>query len=188
MEDVLQEISEGVEKRVLSLASGQSPNLLVSGGDVVDAEQAQESSLDLRERLTEHATKRFKSKVPELEQLAKKRVDVMENLLGITKWEYYPTEQEPYDKLLIVLERDGKIAGQFTYELVDEDTVNAIDGRRSFIDGLTLEQFRSDEVLASVREVLDSKTNVVLLSLSDELDYILQMSYVFQTHFSKLDE
>ena len=178
IEGAKQEIIASVEKRVLSLASGESPKLLTSG-ESYDTAFVQEHALAVKEKLTEMALEQFKSCVPEIERLANERSNVLGELVGFSAWEYYPQYQQLGHKLDIVLEQEGKVFVQCAYEIQGKKATNT--------DVISHQGVSLDELKSTLDGIVKSGTNVAILSVNKELDLLLQMGHVLRAHISTLE-
>lgn len=184
--EVKQEIPNKVEARLLSLASGESPKMLIGPEGAVDSNFAQESIEELKEKLTERAMGRFESSVPELESTASQVADLFDELSRLTEWEYYPPEQRMFRKLLLLLEHDGKIVMQHPLEF-DENIENVEEiGEYNIGDSPTVEQLKSESGVKMVQDIIDSGTNVFMLHLDLDLEIGAQISDVVRTHGTTL--
>lgn len=177
------EIAGTIEKRVQALSSGIAPKLLTSGKSY-DSKDAQEESAALKEKLTGIAVKKFKSHAGSIRDLAKERAEVLEELVQLTDWEYYPPEQLLTDKLLILLGREKIVAGQVMYTWNGTSISGACYDKHMFAN-IPLEELTSDTYKRHIKEIIDSGINLVLLAPNNELDLVMQTVHVAAEHFSR---
>ena len=179
------EIAGTMEKRVLALSSGIAPKLLASG-KAYDSEDAQRDAT-LKDELTGIAMTKFKSHTERLEELAKERAEVLEELVQLTEWEYYPAEQPIADKLLILLKRDKLVAGDVMYRWNGKSVEGSHYEKHGF-GNVSLEELASDAYRGRIEDVISSGISMVLLSLNNELDLVMQTVHVATEHFDKYNK
>lgn len=177
-----QEIAGTMEKRVLALSSGVAPKLITSG-KAYDSEDAKKGAIALKDELTGIAVKKFRSHKKTLEDLAKERAEVLEELVKLTEWEYYPAGQPLTDKLLILLERDRLVAGEVMYQW-NGSSVEVDCYEKHNFSSITLDELMSDACNSKVEEVIGSGMNMVLMALNDELDILMQTVHIATEHFN----
>lgn len=178
------EISESVDRRVNAITNGTAPLLLTSPLDAYTTETAKSDTVVLRERLTGIALSNFEKQTASLEKAAAQRATILEQLVSLTEWEYYPSQQPNHDRILIVTESKGKAAAYFTFELSAGmlETVSTLAG---LAVGITIEELKSSQYQQRIQSLVEAGTNVALLTLNNEIDVLLQISYVLQNHFDK---
>ncbi len=186
MANAEQEIANTLEKRILALSSGVAPKLLTSG-KAYDSEDAQKDADALKNELTGIAVEKFKSHTGKLKEIAKERAEVMEGLVQLTEWEYHPAGQQLSDKLLVLLESDKVIIGQFMYQR-SGDTIACNTYKNHDFSRITLEELASDAYDTKIKEAISSGINIALVHVNKELDFMMQTTHVAGEHFDSYDK
>ena len=182
---VRKEIGKSIESRVDSLTSGVTLKALTDGRNYYDSEALEKEGLAIGKRLTERALERFELGIPKIEDLAQQRIKVLEELVQFTKWSYFPENQTPYNKLLILVPHEGVIVTELQYELNGD---NAIGTSPRVFRGMSLREFMSDKTLPQLFQLNSSGVNTTILYKDDELDLLMQMGFIVTKHSERVTQ
>jgi len=176
MDDVRTKIGSTIDKRVQAISDGVAPKLLTA----FETDEAEPNNpVELREKLNAAALETFNARTKPLEDLAEQRAEVFDKLLQLLDWNYFPQEQKRYDKLSVIIEKEGKVLTEFEFEC-QENNIEMTSASMKYKD-IAIDKFPKKEIQAMV----DSKTNVVVASFEPELDIVMQAVYVAHQHFEE---
>lgn len=184
IEKVRDELSDGVEERVLALTNGEAPMLLTDGKKELTPEYIKEHALAITDALKERVEQSFNKRVKGLEQIARERADVLGELAQVSEWEYLPKNQELFDNVLVILDYDNNVFQQNAYMLL-EDTIIVIPAEADFTN-LTMDELRT-EGMDELQKLVDLGQNVILLHYDPDIDADLQVVGAFTQHFNRFE-
>ncbi len=182
IEDVKQKIVGAVDERILALTGGSNPLLLPSGKALMPGD-VENYGAELRGELLKSAVGRFESREDEIKQWSEQRADVLEKLVNLTDWEYYPKQGKFFNKLLVLPVREEAIVLGFLYDLSQAQVSPSI--FEGFL-GMPLQEFKSDGMLGQLTALIENETNIALLHSNKELDIMLENGFVLSEHSERL--
>lgn len=176
------DIVQGIEARVLSLSSGVGFQALTEGDYTYDAHTAREHSVELRKRLEEVALRSFEVQVPKIEDLAQQKAQVLEELVELTDWEYFPPNQDAHNKLLLFVPWQGKVFTAISYQFEGQKVT--VQDYNEFI-GMDFESFKSEQN-SRLQDLIKSGINVAILYFNPDIDFTLEMGFIANQHLKKI--
>ncbi|MBI4173556.1 MAG: DnaJ domain-containing protein [Candidatus Aenigmarchaeota archaeon] len=181
--DAKNEIRNNADLHLEAVSAGQAV-LAIAGGVEYTREKVAGREAAAKIQLGDLAVSRFLERSRPIVPLAEETSRVLEQLLDLTEWEYFPPEQDLMGSLLVYPTHNGNVLAEILYWKKGGDTLD-MDARE--VDGISLEFLKSESNMPEIKKQLDGQKSVSIVYLNPEIDLLLQTVHVANLHYGRLE-